>query len=129
MDFAAEFSSSLPRRRQRVLCADDFGQMADLMRVILERAGHEVVCVANGREAWERVRANPAFFDVVVTDHQMPEMNGLELVQRLRAIRFSGKIIIESSALQPAEGTRPTSPSRRRHLHKPSGLFNLVALI
>ncbi len=41
-------------------------------------------------------------YDVVITDHNMPRMNGLELVQQLRATGYPGKIIVVSSDLSEA---------------------------
>lgn len=49
---------------------------------ILRKAGHEVAFAANGREALDHLAVNPP--DVVVTDLQMPELDGLELVEAVR---------------------------------------------
>ena len=49
---------------------------------ILRKAGHEVAFAANGREALDYLAVNPP--DVVVTDLQMPELDGLELVEAVR---------------------------------------------
>jgi YesN/AraC family two-component response regulator len=38
-------------------------------------------------------------FDVIITDHRMPRMNGLDLVRRLRVRKFAGKIIVLSAYL------------------------------
>ncbi len=64
-----------------ILLADDSPTHTALMRSLLEDASHSVHCVANGKEALSLladVRPN-----VLVTDLQMPEMNGLELVQAI----------------------------------------------
>jgi len=49
---------------------------------ILRKAGHEVAFAANGREALDHLAGSPP--DVVVTDLQMPELDGLELVEAVR---------------------------------------------
>ena len=103
--------------------------MADLVREVLERAGHEVVCVSDGRQAWDRVRANPAYFDAIVTDFQMPAMNGLELVRNLRGIRFAGKIIVQSARVTAQEEAEFIRLGIHRIVHKPSGLFDLPDLL
>ena len=66
-----------------VLVADDSLVNRRLIEVILERLGHHVHGVANGREALEAVAGRP--FDVVLMDIQMPVMDGLEAMRQLCA--------------------------------------------
>ena len=54
---------------------------------------------ADGWEALIKIAASPKPFDVVITDHRMPRMSGLELVKRLRARKFTGKILVLSAHL------------------------------
>jgi CheY-like chemotaxis protein len=128
MDFSVTFGSCRTRGR-RVLCAEDNQLMAILVGRVLGQAGHEVVCVADGRQAWERVRADPDYFDVVITDHQMPVMNGLELVRKLRQLRFAGKIFVQSSKLSPTEEADDRTLKVDGIFQKPNGLFELVTLL
>ncbi len=83
----------------RILYADDLEELRDMVRITLSRAGHVVECAADGLLALQKVASDPAAFDLVITDHQMPNMTGLELVARLRALPFLGKILIFSSGL------------------------------
>lgn len=87
----------------RVLCAEDDEQMAFILKIGLQKAGHFVECVANGQAALERVLEDVAFFDLLITDHHMPQISGLRLVELLRERSFSGQIIVHSSQLQPPE--------------------------
>jgi len=85
---------------RRVLYADDMRELRALLEMILRRdAGYTVESVPDGRDALERITAAPDAFDVLITDHHMPGMNGLELVRRLRALRFPGRIVVFSSEL------------------------------
>lgn len=68
----------------------------------LTREGHSIECVPDGRVAWERLIVDHATFDLLITDHHMPEMDGLELVKRLRTLPYRGKIIVFSSELRPS---------------------------
>jgi len=90
------------KRAMRVLYADDVRQLRDLLQIVLAKEGHTVECVADGRQALEKVTAAPGNYDLVITDHHMPNMNGLDLVTHLRAMSFPGKIIVFSSELSPA---------------------------
>ena len=74
--------------RPSVLVVDDQFTVRELQRSILEASGYRVETARDGREAWERLSAN-GDVDLVVTDLEMPEMDGLEL---LTAIRRHGKI-------------------------------------
>ncbi len=58
-----------------------------------------MVKAKNGWEALIKVGATARPFDVVITDHRMPRMTGLELVRQLRAQNFGGKILVVSGHL------------------------------
>ncbi|HVZ65060.1 MAG TPA: response regulator [Opitutaceae bacterium] len=87
------------KRTLEILSAEDHKMYADLVEAIFVKAGHHVATVPNGREALEMVRQAPGRFDLVVTDHQMPELNGEGLVVWLRQNNFAGRIIVHAAAL------------------------------
>ncbi|MFV1965425.1 MAG: response regulator [Pirellulaceae bacterium] len=66
-----------------ILIAEDDAGLASIVRFNLERAGFSATVAANGRVAWELAQRES--FDIVITDHQMPEMNGQEFCQLLRS--------------------------------------------
>ena len=66
----------------QILVAEDNSAMANVLRFTLSRAGFEVTLARDGREAWEQ--ANVSHFDLIVTDHQMPYLTGVELCRLLR---------------------------------------------
>ena len=69
----------------KILVAEDSGTSRLLLARVLQAAGHEVLAVENGARALEMyVRHQPA---VVITDWQMPELDGLQLVKRIRGFR------------------------------------------
>ncbi len=96
-------ASNPPTKKSlRVLYADDMRELRQLLEVVLGRDGHKVESVADGNLALDLVRANPAGYDVVITDHHMPTVSGLELVARLREMNYTGRIIVFSSELSEA---------------------------
>jgi two-component system KDP operon response regulator KdpE len=66
-----------------ILVVDDEEVMRTALAVMLRRDGHEVTVSAGVREALASFDGGG--FDVVVTDIMMPEIDGLELIRRLRA--------------------------------------------
>jgi DNA-binding response OmpR family regulator len=73
----------------RILLVDDEQPIQTLLSFPLERDGHDVVTVADGREAL--VRFGEQRFDLVVLDLMLPRMDGLEVCRRLRAQAGAGK--------------------------------------
>ena len=70
----------LPETAGRVLLVDDEPELRRTLRRALARYGFEVLEAENGRVALELMRQQP--FDVIVSDVRMPEMDGLQLLQR-----------------------------------------------
>lgn len=65
-----------------ILIAEDNQVMADVVRFNLERAGYDITMACSGEEAWEILEEES--FDLLVTDFQMPYMNGDELCKRIK---------------------------------------------
>ena len=82
------------RHRQSILIVDDYDQIRNLLRRILQSAGYEVFEASNGRQAIKWLGENAA--DLVITDLIMPEQEGLETIQFLRSERPNLKIVAMS---------------------------------
>ncbi len=67
--------------------------------VLASWLGHAVEWAADGRGARERWSQHPGGFDWLVTDHDLPGLSGLELVEWLRRANFAGSIIVHASGL------------------------------
>jgi len=68
----------------RILIVDDEEMQVNLLEGFLSRQGYEVVTAANGGEALARFREQP--IQLVLLDHRMPDMNGDEVLKRMKAI-------------------------------------------
>ncbi len=75
-------SGETTRPTRCVLLCDDEFHILRAAEFKFRRAGFEVLCASDGVEALELVQNRVP--DVIVTDCQMPRMNGLELIERLR---------------------------------------------
>ena len=106
------------KRFLRILYADDMPDLRDVMRISLSREGHGIECVEDGLFALSRVTADPGF-DLVITDHHMPNLNGLELVMRLREQVYPGKIMVFSSELSEGVAAEYQRLKVDRILYKP----------
>jgi pilus assembly protein CpaE len=87
---------------ERVLFVDDEEQIRKLLSTWLTRQGYEVVVANDGWEALKAIRTKAP--DLVITDVNMPNMNGLELTRRLRADHRTARIpVIMLSARKQAD--------------------------
>ncbi|WP_022855789.1 chemotaxis protein CheW [Thermodesulfobacterium thermophilum] len=91
---------------KRILLAEDSPFFRNMMKNYLEAMGFEVECVENGREAIEKLHNDPNF-DLVITDIEMPEMDGFELLKELRGNpQFKNLPVIVVTALAGEEVKR-----------------------
>ncbi|KER73916.1 chemotaxis protein [Burkholderia cepacia] len=74
---------ALADRRRRVLVVDDSLTVRELERKLLEKRGYDVTVAVDGMEGWNAVRSD--VFDLVVTDVDMPRMDGIELVTLIKS--------------------------------------------
>ncbi len=77
-----------------------------MLTVALARPGWTVECACSGEEALQRFVSDPWGFDLLVTDHAMPGVDGTELLRRLRELGFLGEVIVVTGGLQPADAAR-----------------------
>ena len=83
----------------QILVAEDEKAVAHMIAMVLGGPAAKVVKARNGWEALIKVGATARPFDVVITDHRMPRMGGLQLVRQLRTQNFGGKILVLSAHL------------------------------
>src|SRR5207247_9529780 len=83
----------------QILVVEDEKAVAHMIPMVLGGTAAKVVSARNGWEALIKIGAAARPFDVVITDHRMPRMTGLELVRQLRAQSFGGKILVLSAHL------------------------------
>jgi DNA-binding response OmpR family regulator len=73
----------MSEERKRVVCIEDEPEMIDLVRLILGRKGFELIGAVGGREGLETVRRVKP--DLVLLDLMMPDMDGWEVYQQMKA--------------------------------------------
>ena len=75
-------SRTVRQARRRVLVVDDSLTVRELERKILDQAGYDVEIAIDGVDGWNAVRAGA--FDLIITDVDMPRMDGIELVKLIK---------------------------------------------
>ncbi|MGC3957241.1 MAG: response regulator [Verrucomicrobiota bacterium] len=95
-------------RRARWMVVDDDDGVRDLLAAVLETRGiADVACFRSASDALAAFTAAPEQFQFVITDLDMPGMNGIELCRRLRALAPQLKIMLATgNAAANADGAR-----------------------
>jgi len=83
--------------RQQILVAEQSGMMLNLLQRILEKQGYLTLPAQDGREAYRLFRLHSQKIDGVLADLHMPEMNGVELHNRIRQDNPEVPVIVLSA--------------------------------
>jgi CheY-like chemotaxis protein len=93
------YRAQFMKDRLRILTVEDEPAVAQMVGLLLGGPGAKITHACDGWMALMKIGAAKEPFDVIITDHRMPRMNGLDLVRRLRVRQFTGKIIVLSAYL------------------------------
>jgi two-component system sensor histidine kinase and response regulator WspE len=95
---------SSTRKRKRVLVVDDSLSVRELERKLLAARGYETDTAPNGRDAWNVVHTRA--YDLVVTDVEMPGMDGVELAALIKGDRFLKSVPVMIVSYKDSEADR-----------------------
>jgi CheY-like chemotaxis protein len=113
----------------KILLADDDGAMRAIIERTLRIAGHDVTAVIGGVEAVEQLQLAPGRFDLLLTDVQMPGVDGLELAKRALAFEPNLKVVLMSGYVeQLARASELTGP-RVATIAKPFTIDQIRTLV
>lgn len=118
-----------PKRPLKILVVDDEPTNAEILTVMLEREGHEVLTAASGPAGVElALESKP---DLVFMDILMPgEYNGLEAIRRLKADpAFTGKIICQSAKASGQDHQEGLKAGADGYLTKPFRRQEVLSLL
>jgi CheY-like chemotaxis protein/anti-sigma regulatory factor (Ser/Thr protein kinase) len=111
----------------RILVVDDDRATRQLLRSGLTRAGFTVAVAQDGVAALKALRSRR--FDLLLLDVWMPRMNGLELLERLRARKARPRVIVMTSDDAPETLLRAVRQQAFQYVHKPIALVELVKTV
>lgn len=103
----------------RVLYVDDNSLLHQPMKMGLGAYGFEVMTACHGIDALMQFKMHKGRFGTVITDHDMPQMNGLELARCLRNLGYAGRIVVVSGRLRVEDLHAYQEFAITGFLHKP----------
>lgn len=115
-------------RHCRILFVEDDEDQLHTAPRILREAGFSVTAAGTPRQAIDHVAASPVGFDLVITDYDMPGMNGIELLERIHQLNPSLPFLLVSGR-EDAIAAALSTPSIRRVFIKPYDRFELISTI
>ncbi|HLZ09969.1 MAG TPA: response regulator [Chloroflexota bacterium] len=119
----------MSRRLSTILVVDDDPMHRMMVRVILEGQGHAIVEAANGEEALDMIGPSPVL-DLVITDLDMPLLNGAGLIERLQSEPITAAIpIVVVSRDQAAALALKESGLVNAVISKPIGVTSLAETV
>ena len=98
----------IQNRRERILLADDEEMVRKAVRLILAACGYQISEAVDGEDAVEKYRDASPPFDLVLLDFDMPRLNGLEALAKIRKQHPGAKIILLSGGAHGVESNEVT---------------------
>jgi signal transduction histidine kinase len=95
-DTRRQLNGALPTGTETVLVVEDEPMVGELVALLLKNLGYDVVQAEDGQQAEEALDARDRQIDLVLTDLNMPRMDGRELVRRLSRVNPDLKVILTS---------------------------------
>ncbi len=124
-----EISLPLHRGRGRILVVDDEEAMVEIQRCMLEQLGYEVVARLRSIDALETFRIRPDMFELVITDHTMPQLTGVELAEELLRIRSDIPVIVCTGFSEQIDDAFVRERGVKALLMKPFGILELANVV
>jgi len=119
-----------PGGKENILIVDDEEDLvARVLKKILEDLGYNVIAKYSGIQALKAFCEEPDWFDLVITDQTMPRMTGIELSQKLLAIRSDIPIILTSGFSQVIPSEMIHKIGIKKFIMKPFEIEELAHLI
>jgi CheY-like chemotaxis protein len=114
---------------ERVLLVDDEPALARLAQEMLARLGYRVTRCDGAREALLRFAVDPAAFDIVVADIEMPGLSGVELMREMHALRPELPFLLVTGFSQRHDAAGALAAGARAFLSKPFDAETLAAAV
>ena len=114
---------------QHVLYIDDEEPLVFLVKRMLERSGYRCTGNTDPRRAVDEFTADPYSFDLVVTDLNMPGMNGIDVAREVLAVRPDLPVVITTGYVRAADVATTRSLGIRELVLKPDTIEELARIV
>ncbi len=119
----------LPTGTEHILLVDDEKAIVHLEKQMLERLGYQTSVFTSSREAQAAFKTDPSMFDLVITDMNMPNMNGMQLAEELKDIRPDIPIILCTGFSERIDNKKAEAEKISGLLMKPVGMKDFAQKI
>jgi DNA-binding NtrC family response regulator len=111
----------------QILIVDDQERLLRVLRLGLKELGYEVRTAGNGEAALKEIYSNPP--DIVVTDMQMPAMNGIELIYEMERLQIDIPIVVMTAHADVDSAVRSFKHGAKDYIQKPFTTEELHKLV
>ena len=108
-----------------ILLIDDEELVIDICEMMLKRLGHKVLKAHSGSAGIKLYKAHRNQIDLIISDLNMPEMNGQEVVENLRIMDHNVKVLLSSGGLSTRETKNVLNRGFNGFLKKPYNMNTL----
>jgi PAS domain S-box-containing protein len=116
-------------RGQLVLYLDDEEPLVRMTEILLQRSGYRVRGFTRANEAFEALRSESAAFDLLITDHNMPGLSGLDVAKVVATIRPDLPVVLTSGHVTGALHQEAARAGIKHVIHKPNSIDDLCEVI
>jgi DNA-binding NtrC family response regulator len=115
--------------RARVLIAEDNAAMREFLQEILEDGGYDTITANDGREARGFIERSSQMIDLLITDVQMPDVKGDELLNVMRVLRSEAPVIVITAFGSVEQAVEMVKKGAFQYLTKPFSNSELLRLV
>mgnify|MGYP004647953835 FL=1 len=112
-----------------VLLVEDNELNMEIAKFIIENEGANVTCATNGKEAVNIYKKSPEFFDIILMDIMMPEMDGYEATKVIRSLDSKIPIVAMTANAFAEDKIKAKKSGMNAHLSKPLDKDTLVQVV
>jgi CheY-like chemotaxis protein len=123
-EFEAKIDST-PEQDKTILLIDDEEIVINISEMMLKRLGYRVLKAHNGYEGLQLFEENKSKIDLIISDLEMPKMNGKEVMDKIREIDPQIKVMLSSGALTDADEKNVMNKGFNGFIKKPYNMNTL----